>query len=166
MIFNHGDLHGSGPNLIAEDGTRFRGDLNDYDCVRDELGRPAGGRPPEGKHVDVRLKKYLVSGEEIAQMREERLHSWEAKLLGKMAQEGEVRHPFFADGSISRVFAEWFLSRRGARPLHRSWDWYKKVFTLSRDQIFTHQGKVWIYKHSGDLVQTDLIYLRRVVEMA
>jgi len=159
---------GSGETLfVTEDGTIIKGQLKDYTHVEDELGRACGGIPKKGDHVDMSLKKYLVGPEEMAILKEKKLREWEAKVLGEMEEGDEVSCPF-ADGSQPWVFEKWFLERRGAIPLHKSYDRIsakhrEEAFPGSRDSLFFHQGKFWVHLgHLSKLAVTQTDHLKQV----
>lgn len=169
-VWYWGDLEDGETLLICEDGSVIKGCLKDYAHIEDELGRACGGIPDKGEHVATRFKKYLVGPKEMAALREKRLLEWEAKVLGEMEQGNEVRNPF-ADGSQSWVFEKWFLAKRGALPLHRSYDsirdkHHDEAYMNSRSQVFLHQGRPWVWMaHLSALARTDLAHLKKVAAL-
>lgn len=141
--------------LIREDGSTFKPDnFNDYGPVYDELGRPTSGSPGPGQFVDENLKKYLVSDEELEKMKEERLISWESKILDRMdgitlsscdISNKQVHCPF-ADGSRCYTFQKFFLERRNAKPLYKQYSLYKNNTDLiDGPLVFLHKGQTWSY---------------------
>lgn len=139
----HWNIEDGKSAFIAEDGTHFRDILDNYTHIEDELGRPVAGFDiKQGEFVDSSLRKYLVSPEEKAQMREAKLLAWEAELLAEMRAGGRVLCPF-ADGSKSQVFQEWFLKRRNAVPLWeedsgQKWPEWAPV-------AFQFEGNWWVH---------------------
>lgn len=166
--------------FITEDGTKFIGDINDYTNIKDELDRPYFRPPGEGQFIDESAKKYLVSEEELAKMRQKRLEAWEVEVLDRMKNGGPepkvsiangikstTYHPHshddagkrvlspFADGTHSQVFQDFFLERRKARPLYRDWYSFNKEFT-DGPSVFRHtDGQIWMY----DYMLKDLIVI-------
>lgn len=151
--------------FIAENGTKFIDNINNYTHIEDELGRPYFNMPKEGQFVDESAKKYLVSEEKMAKMRKKKLKEWEAKVLDRMA--GNVKmftytcngkpktttcdsakksvHCPFADGSKSFLFRDFFLKHRKAIPLYKEWNSIKKEY-LDGPMIFRHtDGQMWMY---------------------
>ena len=141
----------AGTTLVREDGSMFLADLADYDCVRDELGRPVGGLPADGEWVDTRLKKYLVSAAELLRMRQKKLFDWEQKVMATMKLGHLVLCPF-ADGSRSIVFQKFFLERRGAIPLYVGWDTYHEVYKGYGALLLEAFGKPWVF--TGGIAQS------------
>ena len=156
--------------FIAENGTKFIDNINNYTHVKDELGRPYFNVPKEGQFVDESAKKYLVSEKKMAEMRKKKLEEWEAKVLDRMA--GNVKYTNvtvngkvekhtsdsakksvccpFADGSKSFLFRDFFLGRRKAIPLYKSWSTYENFEKgggfASGLMIFRHtDGQIWMY---------------------
>jgi hypothetical protein len=169
-IWHWGNLPNGEAFFIAEDGTRFKAKRDDYTHIEDALGRACIGYLKEGEHVATDLKKYLGSKEEMAAMREQKLLEWEASVLSEMEEDQEVRCPF-ADGSESIVFRKWFLERRGAIPLHKSYDRISAkhqddAFPNSRDSLFFHQGRFWIHAcQLSKLAVTQVDHLKEVAAM-
>lgn len=152
--------------FIAEDGSKFLDDIANWTHVEDELGRPYCKMPGKGQFVDESAKKYFISKEELAKMREKRLEKWEAKVLKRMA--GKVKmfrmrvngknemhtcdsakksvHCPFADGGQSYLFRDFFLERRKAVPLYKAWNNIMKKY-LDGPIIFLHtDGQLWVYE--------------------
>jgi hypothetical protein len=167
-MWHWGNLPNGEMFFVGEDGTRFKAKRDDYTHIEDELGRACIGYLKEGEHVSIDLKKYVISKEEMAVLREKKLLEWEAKVLGEM-EEGDQVHCPFADGSVSWVFQKWFLERRGALPLHKSYDSISakhrdNAFPDSFDSIFFHQGRFWIHTlHYLSVTQVD--HLKKVAAM-
>ena len=156
--------------FIAEDGAKFIDDIDNYTHIEDELGRPYAKQPKEGQFVDESAKKYLVSKEKMAEMRQKRLEEWEAEVLDRMENGSPgpyiktmsgvkvtcyPRHSSdiagkyiscpFADGSDSLLFKDFFLKRRKATPLYRKWNMIKKEY-MDGPMVFRHtDGQLWIY---------------------
>lgn len=156
--------------FIAENGTKFIDDINNYTNVVDELGRPYAEQPLEGQFVDESAKKYLVSKEKMAEIRQKRLEEWEAEVLNRMKNgspgpyveiisgvkttcyprhssdvAGRYINCPFADGSESSLFRDFFLKRRKAIPLYREWNSIRKEF-MDGPMVFRHtDGQLWIY---------------------
>lgn len=167
--------------FIAEDGAKFIDDISNYTHVEDELGRPYARQPPEGQFVDESAKKYLVSKEKMAEMRQERLEEWEAEVLDRMENGSPgpytkiisgikttclPRHSSdiagkyigcpFADGSESFLFRNFFLKRRKAVPLYRVWNSIKKEY-VDGSIVFRHtDGQLWMHDymtHSLEVIE-------------
>jgi len=163
-----------GPNtaFIAEDGSKFIDDISNWTHVEDELGRPYAKQPAKGQFVDESAKKYFVSEEELAQMREKKLGEWEAEILDRMKNGGtpptikyiegikttcyghgsydnagkSVQGPFTWRGYQSLLFQNWFLKRRQAIPLYRSWNSIRKEY-MDGPMVFQHaDGQLWMYE--------------------
>lgn len=156
--------------FIAEDGSKFLDDIENWTHVADELGRPYFNLPAKGQFVDESAKKYLVSEEELAKMRKDKLEKWEAQILDRMENGGpspsikyiagikttcyvrgssdvagkSVACPF-ADGSGSSLCRDFFLKRREAIPLYRKWGTFDKEYT-DGPLVFRHtDGQIWLY---------------------
>jgi hypothetical protein len=158
---------GEGATLFyGEDGTTFVGKLKDYTHINDEFGRAAIGRVKEGEFVDTSLKKYLVSEEKLADLREKSLSEWAAKVLNKLITIGIAHNPF-ADGSFCTMAKEYFLKKHNAKQLHLSYN----SITKKSDFMYCHQyvmkidGKVWLYdEQMGYITPTSLEHLKKVVK--
>jgi len=166
--------------FVAEDGTKFVDDINNYAHVEDELGRPYFKQPAKGQFVDESAKKYLVSKKKLARMRQKRLEEWEAKILYRMDHDGPkpvveivgkiktTRYPLhssdvggkyvqcpFADGGDSSLFRDFFLKRRGAVPLYEKWNSIRKEY-MPGPMVFRHtDGQLWIY----DRMMSELVII-------
>lgn len=177
---------GKKTTFIAKDGTKFVDDINNYTCVKDELGRPCHlGPPAEGQFVDERLEKYLVSTKKLAKMRQRRLEEWETKILDLMKNGGpdpiveilpnglkitrypcrcgdiaakRVGNPFSDSGSKSSLFEDFFLKRRGAVPLYKIWNTVMKKY-MPGPMVFCHtDGKIWLY----DRMLSELVVIKNI----
>lgn len=149
-----------GTLLIRENGTKFTDNINNYTHIEDEFGRPYAKQPKDGQFVDESAKRYLVSPEEMAEMRQKSLEAWEDRLLGYMVKgkysadtPGKAVLCPFSDGSRCSVFQEFFLRRRNATPLYKRWNSIKGEFS-DGPMIFRHiDGQLWMYRYArGDLV--------------
>lgn len=169
-LWHWGNLKNGETLFVSEDGSVIKGHLKDYTHIEDELGRACGGIPDKDEYVATRYKKYLVPAKEMAILREKKLLEWEAMVLGEMEQSDEVRNPF-ADGSQSWVFEKWFLEKRGALSLHRSYDsirekHHDEAYMDSRSQIFFHQGRFWVWMaHLSALAVSDTEHLKKVAAL-
>jgi hypothetical protein len=160
-------------SLVAKDGTWFVGDIKDYECIKDELGRPYYKPPAEGQFVDESAERYLVSKSKLAKMKKKRLEEWEAEILDRMAHggpgptvktieglkttsypktafdtAGKRVHCPFTDGNRSTVFHDYFMKRRKAVPLYREWNYFRKEYQPG-PMVFRHSdGQLWMYNRS------------------
>lgn len=151
--------------FISKEGTEFIDDINNYTHIKDELGQPYAHPPKEGQFVDETAKKYLVSKAELAKMRRKKLKELEADILDRMA--GNVRmQSCITNGKkrtyscdypkimvhcpfpgIYATFRNYFLERRKAVPLYRSWCSITKKYT-DGPMVFRHtDGQLWIYEY-------------------
>jgi len=151
--------------FISEDGTKFADNISNYTHVRDELGRPYNHLPGKGQFVDESVKKYLVDDKQLSKMRQKKLKEWEAEILDRMSgniktftyfDDGKPKthssdsarktvHCPFADGSFSSIFRDFFLRRRKAVPLYKTWNGIFKKY-INGPMVFKHtDGKLWIY---------------------
>lgn len=170
-MWHWGPINSGEAAFIGEDGQLLKGTLKDYTHIEDELGRPCCGNPLEGEHVATRYKKYLVPEAEMEKLREVRLLGWEAKVLQEVGENKEIRAPFCAGGRPSQVFRKWFLERRKAITLHKTYDDISAKhrdcdFPDCRHFLFVYQGKAWLYEsHQGTLARTDPGQLRKVAAL-
>lgn len=150
--------------FCREDGTTFAGKLKDYTHIEDEFGRAVCGRVKEGEFVDTGLKRYLVSEEKLAELREKSLAEWEERILKKLEESDYVRNPF-ADGSHCSVAEKYFLEKHNAKPLHKSYDDFKKEYnTLCGQYVMRIYNRTWIYIRGTGIKATSLEYLKEVVK--
>lgn len=155
-----------GTLFYREDGTMFTDDHQNYTHVEDELGRPVSHPPKEGEFVDTSLKKYLVSPEKLAKMREDKLKSWEQDVLVRLYRDNRVFCPF-ADGSRSKVFKDYFLDKYGAIPLHITYNSISKKFDdmYCRQYIFWLDGTLWMYDDQmSEIKEVDLGHMKAVTD--
>ena len=153
--------------FISENGEKFTDDISNYTHIEDELGRPYAHPPKEGQFVDESAKTYLVSKTKLAKMRQEKLKELEAGILDRMAgnikmssctENGKLR-TYSCDSPKKRVhcpfpgiyaiFYSYFMERRKAVPLYRSWCSIKKKY-IPGPMAFRHtDGQLWIYERQG-----------------
>ena len=167
--------------FIDENGTKFIDDISNYTHIEDELGRPYFNLPKEDQFVDEGARKYLVSKEKMAKMRQKRLEEWEAEVLDRMENgspgpyveiisgvkttcyprhSSDVAGKYvgcpFADGSDSFLFKDFFLKRRKAVPLYKEWNSIKKEY-MDGPMVFRHtDDQLWMYDrimHSLEVIE-------------
>jgi hypothetical protein len=153
--------------FIDKKGILFEDDIENYECIKDELGRPYSKQPAKGQFVDESAEKYLVSKKELAKMKKKKLIEWEAEILNRMAGNVETNsfivngkikkyscespkksvHCPFADGSLSTLFEDFFLKRRHAVPLYKVWNSIVKRY-VPGPMVFRHtDGQLWLYDY-------------------
>ena len=153
--------------FISENGKKFADDISNYTHIKDELGQPYAHPPKEGQFVDETAKKYLISKAELAKMRRKKLEELEADILDRMAGNvkmnsciirGGVKRTYSCDvpkkmvhcpfSDVYPLFRDYFMKRRGAGPLYRSWSSISKRY-VDGPMVFRHtDGQVWIYEYS------------------
>jgi len=165
--------------FVDEAGNEFVDDINNYACIRDEFGKPYFKQPKEGQFIDESAKKYLVSEEEFAEMRQKIMEECEKAVLSRMAgnikmhlsklnadgtkeyssfdcPKKSVSNPFWIGGSAIYVFRDFFLKRRGAVPLYREWvSLCGKGEFRDGKMVFRHtDGQIWMHDspHMNNLV--------------
>lgn len=145
-------------------GAIFVDKLSNYTHIEDELGRAVSGKVKEGEFVDTSLKRYLVSEEELAVMREKRLEEWANEVETKLKESNFVRHPF-ADGSHSSLSEKYFLEKYNAKPLHKSYNDFRKEYnTLCGQYVMKIHNRTWIYIRGTGIKATSLEYLKEVIK--
>ena len=151
--------------FIDEDGKEFIDNIDHYTYVQDEFGRPYSSYVENGQYVDISAKKYLISDEELLQMRAQSLKEWEKVVLARMDgnavkftgytvngkyktftcdEPGTFVHCAFCDGSECTMFRDYFLKNRKAKPLFRKYDSIKKEL-VNGPMIFYYEGQIWLY---------------------
>lgn len=151
--------------FYKEDGTTFTDKLKNFTYINDEFGRPLCGQVENGQYVDIKLKRYLVSKEELLKLREKSLARWEEKILVEIKTKGSVQCPF-SDGSKCTEIETYFLKKHNGKPLHKSYNCFTKEFDFvyCRQYIMKIYDKVWLYDEQMNwIVPTSLKYLKGLI---
>lgn len=165
--------------FIDEEGKEFIDNIDHYTYVQDEFGRPYSGPVENGQYVDISAKKYLVSEEELVQMRVQSLKDWEKVVLARMNgnavkftgymvngkyktftcdEPGMFVHCVFCDGSKCKVFQDYFLKNRKAKPLFKQYNSIKKEL-IDGPMVFYYEGQLWLYDNDN------LVVIKNVLKM-
>jgi hypothetical protein len=162
--------------FIDEEGKEFIDDIEDYIYIQDEFGRPYSHPVENGQYVDISAKKYLISDEELLQMRKTSLEEWEKVVLARMNdnavkftvytvngkyhtftcdEPGKFVHCAFCDGSKCNIFKNYFLKNREAKPLFIKYNPIKQEF-VDGPMIFCYKNKIWLYDNEDLVVIKDI----------
>ena len=165
--------------FIDEDGNEFTDSINHYTYIKDEFGRAYSSPVENGQYVDISAKKYLISDEELLQMRVQSLKDWEKVVLARMNGNavkftgymvngkyktytcdipGKFVHCAFCDGGKCDVFQNYFLINRCAKPLFKQYNSIKKEL-VNGPMIFYYEGQLWLYDNDN------LVVIKNVLKM-